>query len=159
MGRGRFGAQATGSVGRILSVDVGERRIGVAISDPEGRLAVPLCILERRSDAADVQAIADLARAEGGEALVVGYPISLAGGAGPQARRVRAFARRLAEASGLPLELQDERLTSVQAERARRAGAGRARRRRAPADDLAATIILQSYLDRHRQSAPRASRP
>lgn len=145
----------TDGVGRILGLDVGERRIGVAISDSEGRLAVPLRILERRDEAADMEAIVDLARSEGVDALVVGYPISLSGEAGPQARRVQAFARQLADFSGLPTELRDERLTSVQAERApgpARAARGRrgARRRRAPADDLAATIILQSYLDRRR---------
>ena len=140
-------------MGRILGLDVGERRIGVAISDPEGRLAVPLRILERRGEAADAQAIADLARAEAVEALVVGYPVSLTGDAGPQARLVQAFARRVAEATGLPLELQDERLTSVQAERARRPARG-ARRRRAPADDSAAAIILQAYLDRRRPGEP-----
>ena len=142
-------------VGRILGLDIGERRIGVAISDPEGRLAVPLRILERRDEAADLEAIADLARSEGVDALVVGYPISLSGEAGPQARQVQAFAHQLAGVSGLPTELRDERLTSVQAERAPgpvRAARGRrgARRRRPPADDLAAAIILQSYLDRRR---------
>lgn len=141
-------------MGRILGLDVGERRIGVAISDSEGRLAVPLRILERRDEAADMEAIVELARSEGVDALVVGYPISLSGEAGPQARLVRAFARQLADVSGLPTELRDERLTSVQAERApgpvRAARGRRGRRRRAPADDLAAAIILQSYLDRRR---------
>ena len=148
---------------RILGLDIGERRIGVAISDPEGRLAVPLRILERRDEAADAQAIADLARVEEARALVVGYPISLDGSVGPQARRVRALARRLAEACGLALELWDERLTSVQAERAprgpRRHRPKAPRRRRTPRDDLAAAIILQSYLDRHRPDAPLPSGP
>ena len=140
---------------------MGERRIGLAISDPEGRLAVPLRVIERRDEAGDAQAIAEIAAAEGATALVAGYPLSLDGSAGPQARRVEAFARRVAEASGLPLELCDERLTSVQAERGRvgsgkRTGRG-ARRRRAPTDDLAAAIILQSYLDRHRAAAEPAT--
>ena len=82
---------------------------------------------------------------------------------GPQPRRVEAFARRLAQESGLPLELWDERLTSVQAERApmgsRRREAKGARRRRQPADDVAAAIILQSYLDRHRPESPPSSGP
>lgn len=145
-------------VGRMLGLDVGERRIGVAISDEEGRLAVPLRILQHRDDAADARAIADLARAEQVDALVVGHPLSLDGTVGPQARRVEAFAKRLEQVSGLPLALWDERLTSVQAERApinRRKGAARGgRRRRAPADDLAATILLQSYLDRQRADTP-----
>ena len=148
-------------VGRILGLDLGDRRIGVAISDPDKRLAVPLRILERQSDAADAQAIIDLARAEGVATLVVGHPITLAGAAGAQAKRVEAFADRLAKASGLPLELWDERFTSVQAERTpaspRKGGTKRGRRRRAPADDLAAAIVLQSYLDRLRlEAAPDA---
>ena len=150
-------------VGRILGLDLGERRIGVAISDPERRLAVPLRILERQGDAADAQAIIDLARAEGVATLVVGHPITLAGAAGAQAKRVEAFADRLAKASGLPLELWDERFTSVQAERTpagpRKGGTKRGRRRRAPSDDLAAAILLQSYLDRLRLEAAPATEP
>jgi putative Holliday junction resolvase len=134
-------------VTRILGLDVGERRIGLAISTPEGRLAVPLRVLERRGDAADMEAIAALARAEQVETLVIGHPLSMDGSAGPQARRVEAFARRLAKATGLPFELWDERLSSVQAERSVRPLRGR---RRAPSDDLAAAIILQGYLDRQR---------
>jgi putative Holliday junction resolvase len=139
---------------RILALDVGERRIGVAISTPEGRLAVPLRVLARRSDDTDVRTIVELARSEGAAAFVVGDPLSLDGSAGRQARGVRSFAQRVAEVSGLPLELWDERLTSVQAERSvvgpRKPAARGAKRRRAPADDVAAAIILQSYLDRHR---------
>ena len=142
-----------GCVGRVLGLDVGERRIGVAISDPERRLAVPFRIVERREDASDVQTIVDLARDEKVEALVIGHPITLKGTVGPQARQVEAFAERLAEASGLPLELWDERLTTVQAQRSltgarkRRGGPSRSRSR---VDDVAAAIMLQSYLDRHR---------
>ncbi len=142
---------------RTLGLDVGERRIGIAISDPDGRVAVPLRILERQGEGTDERAIADLARAEGAEALVVGHPISMDGSIGQQARIVEAFARRLAEASGLPLELWDERLSSVQAERVppgTRKRLPRGARRPPPADDLAAAIILQSYLDRHRSEAP-----
>jgi len=134
-------------VGRILGLDVGERRIGVAISTPEGGLAIPLRVLERRDLAADLAAIASLAREEGIEALVIGHPLSMSGAAGQQAHRVEGFAQQLAKATGLRYELWDERLSSVQAERS----VGPARgRRRAPADDVAAAIILQSYLDRQR---------
>lgn len=133
---------------RILCLDVGERRIGLAISTPEGRLAVPLRILERPSDDEAIGAIAELALHEGVQTIVAGHPIGMDGSIGPQAQRVAAFARRAAEAAGLPLELWDERLSSAQAERARRS-VGRGRRRGAPSDDLAAAIILQSYLDRH----------
>lgn len=122
---------------------MGERRIGLAISTPEGRLAVPLRVLERKNEASDLEVIASLAKTEAVEALVIGHPRSLDGSVGPQARRVEAFARRLGEATGLRVELWDERLTSVQAERSARAGG-----RRGPSDDIAAAIILQTYLDR-----------
>jgi putative pre-16S rRNA nuclease len=128
---------------RILGLDVGERRIGLAISTPEGRLAVPLRILESQKEPADIQAIGEIARAEEATSIVVGYPLSLDGSIGPQARRIEAFARRLEHASGLPVALWDERLTSVQAERSMTSA-----RRRGPVDDVAAAIILQSYLDR-----------
>jgi putative Holliday junction resolvase len=146
-------------MGRILGLDVGERRVGLAISDPDERLAVPLRIVERRDAGADVREIVEIVRAEDVEALVVGNPLSLSGQAGPQARRVQAFARRVAEAAGVRLDLVDERLTSVQAERAtavrpRSTGSRQVRRpTRAPSDDVAAAIILQSYLDRRRSEA------
>ena len=136
------------NVGRILGLDVGERRIGLAISTPEGRLAVPLRVLERRGDAADTEVIAALTREERAEALVIGHPLSMDGSAGAQARRVEAFARLVAKATGLPYQLWDERLTSVQAERAVRALRGRRR----ASDDVTAAIILQSYLDRQQQA-------
>jgi putative Holliday junction resolvase len=132
-------------VGRILGLDVGERRIGVAISTPEETLAVPLRIIERSDRTSDMEAIAAIARAEGADALVVGLPRSLDGSVGKQARRVESFARDASAACALPLELQDERLTSVEAERG---GRGRPTRGREPKDDLAAAIILQRYLDR-----------
>ena len=145
-------------MGRILGLDVGERRIGVAISDPDRRLAVPLRVLECRDRKADTRTIIKLAEAEGAEALVVGHPLTLAGGKSPQTRLVEEFAERLAKATTLPVELWDERLTSVQAERGpARPKAGRPkskRRPRAPDDDLAAALILQAYLDRRRANAP-----
>jgi putative Holliday junction resolvase len=131
------------SVARALGLDVGDRRIGLAISTPEGRLAVPLRVLERTNDSADLAAINAVIKAESVELLVVGHPRSLAGDVGPQARRVEAFAEKLRATTELPVALWDERLTSVQAERSARAGG-----RRGPADDIAAAIILQAYLDR-----------
>ncbi len=135
-------------MGRIIGLDVGDRRIGVAISSPEGGLAVPLRIIERQKEPADIEVIAALARAEEATAIVVGYPRSLDGTAGKQARHVEGFARRLKKQTGLELELWDERLTSVQAERST-AGL----RRGKLVDDVAAAIILQSYLDRQQSAA------
>ncbi len=142
----------------MLGLDVGERRIGIAISTPEGGLALPLRVLERSGESADLRAIAELARAEDATTIVVGHPISLDGTRGAQARSVEAFARSLAETSGLAVELADERLTSAQAKRAatkrgRNQRSRSQRARRAPVDDLAAAIILQAYLDRRRATA------
>ncbi len=142
-------------MGRILGLDVGGRRIGVAISDPDGRLAVPLQIIDGRDAETAIEAIRNIARTEQAESIAVGHPLSMNGSAGPQARRVEAFARRLAHASGLTVELWDERLTTAQVERSTTGPARRRRRtdrRPAPTDDLAAAIILQAYLDRRRAS-------
>ena len=148
-------------MGRILGLDIGERRIGVAISDPEGRIAVPLRILERTSTSAAERALADLARAEGIELIVLGLPLSMDGSVGPQARLVQAFGEGLARASGLPIEFWDERLSSVQADRtgtgSRRRAVRHVRRRRAPADDVAAAIVLQAYLDRQQARSERGA--
>ena len=138
-------------MGRIICLDVGDRRIGVAISSPEGLLAVPLRIIERKKEPADIEAIVALARDEQVVAFVVGYPLSLDGTAGQQARQVEGFARRLKKAAGIALELWDERLTSVQAGRSLTGS-----RRRGPVDDLAAAIILQGYLDRQQLNAANA---
>jgi putative Holliday junction resolvase len=133
-------------VARLLGLDVGERRIGVAISAPEGTLAVPLRIIECRGVAIDLATIAEIARSERVEGLVVGFPRSMDGSVGAQARRVEAFAKRAGEACCLPVELWDERLTSVQA--ARVAPGSKRSKRGTHKDDIAAAIILQSYLER-----------
>ena len=153
---------------RVLALDVGERRIGLAISDPEGRVAVPLETLERRDEDADLRALAELVERESVQAVVVGLPLSLDGSVGPQAKRTQEFARRLAGAISRPLEMWDERLSTVAAERAlsppgppgrrgRRLRAGERRRpperRQEARDALAATLILQAYLDSHRRPA------
>ena len=131
---------------RILGLDLGERRIGVAISTPEGGLAIPLRIIDVQDEESDMRAIVELARRENASLVIVGHPISMDGTAGPQARRVEAFAKILQEKSGLRVELYDERLSTAQARRS----PSPAGKRRPPVDDVAASIILQSYLDRQR---------
>lgn len=123
--------------------------MGVAISTPERTLAVPLRVLDVTEDSTAAEEISGIATAEGVDLLVVGHPISLAGTVGPQALRVEAFARLLAKTTGLRVELWNERFSTVQAQRARPGGkrGARGRKRQAPLDDIAATIILQSYLD------------
>jgi putative pre-16S rRNA nuclease len=133
---------------RSLGIDFGEKRIGLAISDPEGRFALPLTTLERRSDRAAVQQIAAIARAEGVGRLVLGEPLGRDGARGPAAERVRRFGERLAAATGLPLERVDESLTSVEAAaRLRQAGVD-PRREPGRIDAVAAQILLQEVLDR-----------
>src|SRR5947199_12328 len=100
---------------RALGIDFGERRIGLAISDPAGRLALPLATIERETDRKAIGRIAEIAGREGVARLVVGEPVGLDGERGPAARRARGFAARLAERTGLPCELVDEALTSVAA--------------------------------------------
>ncbi len=133
---------------RVLGIDYGERRIGLAISDEEGRVAVPHSTLERKSDAAAARAIAELAWREGVGALVVGEPVNLDGTRGPAAARARAFAARLEAETSLPCRLINESLTTREAaHRLREAGVD-PRREPRRLDALAAQILLQEALDR-----------
>lgn len=133
---------------RSLGIDFGEKRIGLAISDPDGKLAVPLATLERRNDRSALRQIAEIARREGIERLVLGEPVDVEGRRGPNVERVRRFGDRLAEMTGLPLELVGETLTSVEAAaRLRQAGIG-SRREPGRIDAVAAQILLQEVLDR-----------
>jgi putative Holliday junction resolvase len=144
---------------RALGIDFGERRIGLAISDDEGRLAVPLTTLERRDDRGAAREIARIAREEGVEMLVLGEPRGLAGSRGEAARRAERFGRRLAGVAGLPVELVEETLTSVEArERLREAGVD-TRREPGRIDAVAAQILLQQALDRRRTGRDAASLP
>ncbi len=148
-------------VGRSVCLDVGERRVGVAVSDADGRLASPLAVIVRRGAAHDFSQIADLVRREGAVRVVVGLPRTLSGEIGPQARRVQRWAERLAPHLDVPIVFADERYSTAEAAR-RLAGAGtaaerggRARRSarsasrhaRTPIDAAAAAVILQDYLD------------
>jgi len=137
---------------RFLGIDFGEKRIGLAISDPEGRLAVPLTTLERRNDRSALRQIAEIAQREGVGRLVLGEPVDLYGRKGPTAERARRFGARLAELTGLPVEWVDEALTSVEAAgRLRQAGID-ARREPGRIDAVAAQILLQDALDREARS-------
>jgi len=130
---------------RILGLDVGERRIGVAAADERTRVALPIAVLERRNISADLEAIARLVQEQAAEAVVVGLPISLNGSLGPQTQAVKAFAEELSARLALPVQYWDERLSTAEAQH-RLAKVGH-RGRRARLDALAAAIVLQSYLD------------
>jgi putative Holliday junction resolvase len=127
---------------RVLALDVGERRIGVAVS--EGLLATPHGVIHRRSKAQDFAAVARMVTELGAERVVVGLPLSLNGDVGPQARRVMRYAQALARALPVPVELYDERYSTVTADELLAEG-GR-KRRRTPIDAAAAAVILQEYL-------------
>jgi putative Holliday junction resolvase len=134
---------------RVLAVDLGERRIGLALSDPSGTLASPLRTIEVTGDPdRDRLAVVSAAREAEAQVIVVGLPRSLSGREGPAARRARAEASALAGVAGeITVELHDERFTTRDADRALAAAGKRRRERRARVDAAAAAIILQSYLD------------
>jgi putative Holliday junction resolvase len=137
---------------RVLALDVGERRIGVAVSDPTGTLATPHGVIHRRSKVQDFAAVARLVAELQAERVVVGLPLSLSGDVGPQARRVMRYAQALAQALPVPVELHDERYSTVTADELLAEG-GR-KRRRTPIDAAAAAVILQEYLANLKSSPP-----
>lgn len=134
--------------GRILGLDYGSRRIGVAISDPLGLTAQPLPVIEREGDRKDIAAIGKLASGAGVVSVVVGLPLLLNGEEGPQASRARTFGERLSAELSLPVVLWDERMTTVQSERHLIDSGVRRERRRELRDSLSAMFLLQSFLDR-----------
>jgi len=136
---------------RILGLDLGSRRIGLAVSDEEARIAFPEGTLERRTLEADLTALRRLVEERGVGRIVVGLPKHLSGRVGPEAQAAQAFAARLAEETGLPVETLDERWTTLEAERALRASGRRGARRRAVIDAVAASLILDTYLARRRR--------
>jgi putative Holliday junction resolvase len=144
----------------LLALDVGERRIGVAVSDLLGLIATPLAVITRSSKAADFRRIGDLVREQQAEKLVVGHPLNADGSAGPQARRIERYADALEQAlhdEGLhmPLILWDEYGSTQQAREAMITSGRGTRNRREWVDAVAAAIILQEYLDVQRPpSAP-----
>ena len=137
---------------RSLGIDFGEKRIGLAISDPDGQIAVPLRTLARRDDLSAVREIAGIAEREGVERLVLGEPVGLDGTRGPAAERARRFGEKLARETGLPLELVNESLTSVEAAERLRAAGVDPRRSPGRLDAVAAQILLQEALDRSRST-------
>ena len=144
-----------GTVGfvRALGVDLGTRRVGLALSDSGGLIATPLEVLQRSgSEAQDHAAIAAVVAERHVEVVVVGLPLSLDGSMGPAARAARAEIGRLAAVVGVPTETCDERLTTVTAERQLRSGEVKGPRRRQVVDMVAASVLLQSWLDARRNS-------
>lgn len=137
---------------RTMGLDVGERRIGMAIADELGMIASPAGVVQRGEG--DLLRILETARVQGASVVVIGLPTGMSGREGPQAATVRAFAGTLASASDGSLEIVfwDERLTSAMAERALEAQGRKKNRRTGEIDAMAAAVILQGYLDSERNS-------
>jgi putative holliday junction resolvase len=132
---------------RVLGVDPGTRRIGIAVSDPTGTVARPLSWIPAEPEATVVDRLVELVREQEAEELVVGLPWRMDGSQGPEAHAARQLAGRLRKATGLPVTLVDERLTSVAAERALISAGEKRARRRQLSDQVAAALILQGHLD------------
>ena len=137
---------------RVLGIDPGEARTGVALSDPLGLVARPLETIHRDSTPKPETRVADLARAHAVAAIVVGLPVRMDGTEGTAARKARDWAEKLRPLlpPGIRIEFADERLTTIEADQhLRRAGKRDPRERKAIIDQTAATVILQHWLDQH----------
>ncbi len=136
----------------LLGLDIGDIRIGVALSDELGVAAHPLCTLTRKNRKVDLIAISDLVSIHKVERVVIGLPISLDGSIGPQAEKIQRFAKRLAQVIDIPIEFQDERFTTAEAEEVLRALNKDAEKQKELIDEVAAVIILTDYLNQNEET-------
>lgn len=141
---------------RVLALDLGRRRIGLAISDPLGITAQGLPTLERRNKRADLEALRRLASEYNVELILVGHPLHMSGRAGVQAESAAAFGEELRRRLGHDVLLWDERLTTAEAQRVLRESGVSLAKRTAAIDRLAAVLLLQNYLDRQSMEAAAA---
>ena len=137
---------------RIMALDFGEKRTGVAVSDPLGILATPVTTIESNREDATIDEVIRLADENEVGEIIVGMPLSLSGRKGPQARLVAQFVGALKDRVDVPVKTIDERYSSVDAERIIRESGSSPSRNKARIDSVAAAIILQSYLDSKRVS-------
>jgi putative holliday junction resolvase len=133
---------------RLIGLDVGAKTIGLALSDVMRQIATPLETIRRTKFTADAARLLALAELHGAGGLVIGLPVNLDGSEGPRAQSTRAFARNLAQATGLPVAFWDERLSTAAAERALLEADASRKRRAELIDKMAAAYILQGALDR-----------
>jgi putative Holliday junction resolvase len=154
-GRNPSVAASMGSTPRILAIDYGRRRIGLALSDELGLTARPLTILLRTNRRNDLRRLREICREYGVGRILVGHPVHMTGAAGEMADEAARFAARLTKQLGIATELADERLTSWEAEQLL-AEVKSSRPKGAPVDDLAAAVLLREYLEKisnHGQAA------
>ena len=135
---------------RVMALDIGEKRVGVAISDPGERVASPLCVLPANEVRTGAKSFRALLEDWEPELLVCGLPYSLSGEEGPQAARIRLFAEEVAVVTGLPLQFADERLSSTEAKRSLREKGLSEKAMRGKVDMIAASLVLQAWLDARR---------
>lgn len=138
---------------KILGLDIGSKRIGVAASDPLGITAQGLFSLERQDDDKTIEAIGDIVSKASIERIVVGLPLNMNGSRGPKAEEAISLADLLKNKLKIPVNLWDERLSTMEVERIMIAGGASRRKRKKKIDKLAAQVILQGYLDAHRHKA------
>lgn len=132
---------------RSLGLDIGDKRIGVALSDPGGILASPLTIIERSDDEQDIETIISFVNQHQAKQIVIGLPLSMDGSPGKQAEKVKAFVQKLCRHTEVPVEFRDERLTTVAAKRLLHTSSAKKARKKVRDDAIAAALILQGYLD------------
>lgn len=132
---------------RIMGLDVGTKRIGIALSDPLGWTAQGHSVLQRKNDKADFDELLEICRLYEVEKIVIGYPLNMNGTIGPKALEIKQFAETMGEKSQLPVQLWDERLTTRSAERTLLEADVSRKKRKKVIDKVAAVNILQTYLN------------
>ena len=141
----------------LLGLDVSDTRIGVALSDALGVAAHPLCTLTRKNRQVDLIAISDLVSIHKVERVVIGLPLSLDGSIGPQAEKIQKFAKRLEHVIDVPIEFQDERFTTAEAEDILRELNKDTKAQKELIDEVAAVLILKDYLNSDQETDPTTS--
>jgi putative holliday junction resolvase len=152
MTAGDRAASPDDAVGPVVGLDLGDARIGVAISDPERRVAVPVGTVHVGQPPGELRAVAAIVHERGATLVVVGHPLTMGGERGARAGHAEMFTDALRTILDVPVELHDERLSTVEAERALATAGTRGRERRRVVDASAATVILQSWLDSSRRN-------
>jgi putative holliday junction resolvase len=142
-----------------MGLDIGEKRIGVALSDATGTVATPLMVIPAVGARGDAKELVRLVEDYEVDRIVVGLPLSLDGTEGPQAARVRSVVGRLPELLGIPLDFFDERYSSAEAKRTLMLGGLSSRQQRGALDSVAAAVFLQSYLDSRRETGETIQSP
>jgi putative Holliday junction resolvase len=137
----------------VVAFDVGTKRIGVAVSDPDEQFALPVAVIERRNSRADVDRLTEIAREYGADEIVVGDPVTLAGERGPAAQQMDGFVAQLAKRFPGTIHRVDERMTTAQATKTLIAADVRRSRRKGVVDKMAAALILETFLARRRNQA------